>query len=802
MPLNLRPARTGLQAAQGTADALLDSRVTSMTRRHRPIRETFCSDTAGIWRARAVVAIAVGAVTIAAASVALAPSAINAQLATATAAPAVAPGVRPESGPLAVTRTAKETAHFKAFDAAVADVRATEVSAEDAAQLKLVAKSLAANDVSAATEARGRIGNAIAGKLADWMRLRSGYAQAAEYPPFLSQNPAWPDRATLQARFEEAVFAQGGSAATIKSLLATPRTGVGHAALASAELALGDQKAATARAARAWRDMVIPATFEVPFLERFGALLTPADHKWRLDRLMMDDIRWAPERAERSAVIRRQIDRLPEADRKRAIARLAVFEKRDGAKPLIVAALKDAPKDDWGFLYHRIQLLRRADKIDDAVKLMASAPIDPKVTPNLDDWWGERRGLAYAALNDGKPKVAYDLVKAAGPLTVNPAKEQAFMAGWLAMRFLNDYRAAKQHFLDAEKVADGPLSRAKAGYWLGRVAEAGGDVSTAAGHYRTAVKEVDTFYGQLAKLRLDPKDRQIEIKLPAAPTAEQVARFNGLDAVKAAVIARKAGLDIGLQRAFWNHLRTFLDTEAEGALANHLAVVLGDVQTAVRNAKSSVARGQNMLVYAYPLHTFPTFEPLGATTPELAMLLAIARQESEFNTETVSGAGAKGLLQVMTITAQHVCKDYKIKPCPVDKLLADPVTNARFAGAYVGDRMAEFRGSYVLALAGYNAGPGRARQWIREFGDPRDPKVDPLDWIERIPFQETREYVGKVLSNIQIYRARMGNEGRALQLDVDLNRGRGGALPVPGAGPAPAPGQAPAAVPRATSNTG
>ena len=153
------------------------------------------------------------------------------------------------------------------------------------------------------------------------------------------------------------------------------------------------------------------------------------------------------------------------------------------------------------------------------------------------------------------------------------------------------------------------------------------------------------------------------------------------------------------------------------------------------------------------------------------MLLGLARQETEFEPQTVSGAGAKGLLQVMTVTAQHVCHDYKIK-CQIPRLLSDTQYNVMIASAYIADRMDDFGGSYVLGLAGYNAGPGRARQWIRENGDPRDPKVDPIDWIERIPITETRDYVTKVLANIQMYRARLGNSANALRMQQDLVRAR------------------------------
>ncbi len=216
----------------------------------------------------------------------------------------------------------------------------------------------------------------------------------------------------------------------------------------------------------------------------------------------------------------------------------------------------------------------------------------------------------------------------------------------------------------------------------------------------------------------------------------------------------------------------------------HLAEMLGDTQSSVRIGKMAIARGLNLAIYSYPIAPFPAYTPL-RKPPEAAFMLGIARQETEFNTLIVSGAGAKGLLQVMTVTAKHVCQDYKIK-CEIGRLLTDPSYNASISSAYIADRMDEFGGSYVLTLAGYNAGPGRARQWIREFGDPRDPSVDVIDWIERIPIQETREYVAKVLANIQVYRARIGEEKTAVRIAEDLARARGTASRA--AGPSPSDG--------------
>ncbi len=665
----------------------------------------------------------------------------------------------------------EETAFVKLLDQAIAPIRNFVISTEDATRVRDAIAALGAANPAKAQDLRAAITDPVGAKLVDWYRLRVGYGEAAEYRAFLDKNPSWPDRHLLSQRLDEALFTQGGSAASIKSHFtgAPPKTGVGMAALASAYLAEGNTAEAKALAAKAWRELPIPATLETGFLERFGALLTESDHKRRLDRLLIDDLRWSADRSERAAFIRRLIPRLSPAEQKKAEARLAVFIRHKSAASMMNALPAEATTD-WGLVFQRIQLLRRANRDDEAAKLLLSAPTDPEKIVSPDDWWEERRLNAYEALDAGKPKLAYDFVHDAGPLTVNPLKEQTFLAGWLALRFLKDAKAAHTHFSAMQKAADGPLSRAKAAYWLGRTAEARKDTDQATAHYRTAAKESDTFHGQLARQKLEPGRRPIAAGPPQAPSAAEIDAFTSSDAVKAVVVARKSGLNASITRAFLTHLRSVFETESGTAMVAHLAEAVGDTQTALRIGKLAVARGQNLLTYAYPVHPFPSYTPL-RTPPETAFLLGIARQESEFNVATVSGAGARGLLQVMPVTAAHICRDYKFK-CDIPRLLSDHSYNAMIASAYIGDRMAEFQGSYVLTLAGYNAGPGRARQWIAKFGDPRDPKVDVVDWIERIPFQETREYVAKVLSNIQIYRARLGEAGNALRLDEDLTRAR------------------------------
>jgi soluble lytic murein transglycosylase len=664
-----------------------------------------------------------------------------------------------------------ERAYTATLDKAIAPLTSYSLSAGDGQRLREAFKSLGSGDVDAAGAAAAQIADPVARKLVDWYRLRRGYGTAAEYAAFLDANPAWADRTTLTQKLDEALFTQGGASGEIKAHFAKrePSSGVGLAALASAHLAEGNTDEARRLAAKAWREKMLPANLEAGFLTRFGSLLTAADHKWRLDRLLIDDIRWDGEKTQRAAIVRRVIPLLPAGEQKKANARLGVFLGNKSARKDI-EALPAEGVPDWGLTFHRIQALRRAGKTDEAAKMLLGAPTEEALVVAPDEWWIERRANAYEALEDGNPKLAYALVREAGPLSANPLKDQSFMAGWLALRYLKDPKSAEKHFHVMNKAADGPLSRAKARYWLGRTAEALGDKAQADEYYRQALADPDTFHALLARQKLEPGRLAITTSAPAEPTGDQVKRFIDLDAAKAVIIAKRAALDASIMRAFIVQMRQALPSEAEAAMVAHLSEAIGDTQSAVRTAKTAIARGQNLFYYAYPVHPFPAYKPL-RKPPETAFLLGLARQETEFNTLIVSGAGAKGLLQVMTVTAKHVCRDYKIK-CDINRLLSDPSYNTMLASAYVGDRMEDFSGSYILTLAGYNAGPGRTRQWIRQFGDPRNPKVDPIDWIERIPIQETREYVAKVLANIQIYRARLGEEQAALRLEEDLNRAR------------------------------
>jgi peptidoglycan lytic transglycosylase len=675
----------------------------------------------------------------------------------------------------AASPRAREKVHLARLDTAVAPLLSYDISKADSAKIVDAIKAFAANKVDSGMKAMAGVSDPLGRKLVNWYRLRRGHGTAAEYADFLAKNPGWPSESILREGMEEAIFAEGGDSDVIAGYFngAEPESAAGIAVLASVHLAHGETDKATALASKVWREYDLSPELERGFLARFGSLLTPQDHKWRFDRLLVDDVRYKAGRRHQARLAKRVIPLLPKAQQRRARARLAVFMREHVDKSRLKAA-PDAKSRDWGLVFHRIQQLRRKNKLDDAAKLMLEAPTDPKVVVNLDDWWSERQKLAYDALKADKPKLAYKLVQDAGPLSVNPLNEQAFMAGWLALRYLKDVDAAVRHFASFTKTADGPLGRAKAYYWLGRALEEKGDQQKAKEAYAAAARESDTFHGLLAMQKLEPGRTRIDIEPPELPSPAEIAELNGMGAAKAMALAQAAGLSRAVTRIFIRHLATLKDTEGWAALVSHLSQKMGDTQSAVRIGKAAIANGHNLIYYAYPVHALPDYKPL-RPPPESAVLLGLARQETEFNTDIISGAGARGILQVMKGTASHVCRIYKIK-CNHKRLASDASYNTMIASAYVADRLAEFSGSYVLGLSSYNAGPGRTRQWIREFGDPRNAGVDPIDWIERIPIEETRRYVGKVLSNIQIYRARLGEEGNALRLEQDLSRAREAAL--------------------------
>jgi len=397
---------------------------------------------------------------------------------------------------------------------------------------------------------------------------------------------------------------------------------------------------------------------------------------------------------------------------------------------------------------------------------MLQAPREPSKLVDPDAWWIERRVLSRELLDLGDPRTAYKLVAEHAAESSSNQADAEFHAGWYALRFLNDPATARRHFAAIQAVSTMPLSQSRAEYWLGRSAEAMGDKAEAVAQYRLAAAYPTTFYGQLAAAKLGMK--QLALSKPPEADGATKKRFASREMVQAIQRFSAAGYDDRAQ-AFYMQLAETLTNPSEIALLAQMAEKSGKHQIALQIGKKAYVRGLPVETLAFPIAAIP--RSVKTTSIEKSIVYAIARQESAFNPAAVSRAGALGLLQLMPATAKMVAKSTGV-PFNAKRLTSDPGYNATLGAAHLADLVGDFNGSYIMSFAAYNAGKSRVMQWVAQYGDPRDPNVDAIDWIERIPFTETRNYVQRCTENLQVYRARLGEP--ALVINQDLHRGRPG----------------------------
>jgi soluble lytic murein transglycosylase len=613
-------------------------------------------------------------------------------------------------------------------------------------------------------------GDPVAKDFALWYKYRNSPAtgDATAIEAFRLAHPDWPGQDELREKAETALFLTDADPDQVKAFFGAsePQTGAGKAALASVHKKEGDEAKARELVISAWRDHALNAAVEKKILDRYGSWLTVEHHRARIDRLLYPDEKGATEAALR-------VSKLLSADeQKKVAARIAVIKRGGNAGKLFDALPKSAVEADVGLRFNRIQWLRRTkdkDRREQAWNLLLDAPSEPNVLLDLNNWWTERRINCRGALNDGNPKVAYEIAAKHGLVSGDGFIEAEFLAGWIALRFLNDPHAALRHFVALRGAATSSKSIALGEYWLGRTALALGDSAVAKRHFHAAAKYPQYFYGQLGRQTLDVRPAHLEITSTPLPKQADIQTFLSRDAVRAIGIARASGYEGALPQ-FYLALSRKLTNPAEMVLLIELAKLTGDPQIALRAAKIAFNRDLPVGDYALPVGGIPTFKSLLSDRVDLALVHALSRQESEFNAAAKSPVGASGLMQLMPATARMVAKQYKVK------YSADQLTNAAYntqlGEAFLRGVIDDYGGSYFMALAAYNAGGGRVAEWVKQFGDPRDPSVDPIDWIERIPFTETRQYVIKIMESLQLYRSRLAGPKQALQLVQDLNRGR------------------------------
>jgi soluble lytic murein transglycosylase len=654
--------------------------------------------------------------------------------------------------PAARQRPANLPPRKPAVPAAVAATSSTSKADLDA--LENVIELIRKHNPSDATQAEAQITDPVARKLAEWIILRSddNGATVERYRAFLAGNPSWPSQNFFRRRLEAALWDDHREDQAVWSWFETesPLTAKGRFSLARVMLARGDRANAERLVREAWQNDPMSEETENNALDQFGALLTPGDHKARMDTLLYGSEHAAASRAAK---------RLGSGYVALAKARIAAYEKAPNLRPLLELVPPELHGDP-GYMFAKIQLLRREEKFVEAAQLMLAAPKDPGRLKNLDEWWIERRLLARKMIDVGEHRNAYLIARDAALPTRDIYKtEQEFTAGWIALRFLGDPATAAQHFARIGVGSANPTTLARAGYWQGRAAEAAGRSQDARAAYTAASEQSTSYYGQLARAKLGLP--QIELSEP--PRSRGAER---LEIVRAAQLLYD--LDEGeIAIPIFADMGDNGDPDALVGLAE-VAARHDDARAMLLVGKAALNRGLPFDFYAYPVNGIPSFKSIGPDV-EKSVIYAIARQESSFNPAVVSPAQAYGLMQVTPEAGRYVSKRAGVS-FDLARMKTDPVYNASLGAGELGGLIEDFRGSYIMTFAAYNAGRGSLKKWIDRYGDPRDPKVDAVDWVELIPFSETRNYVQRVMENLQVYRARFSG-GRGLQIDADLRRG-------------------------------
>jgi soluble lytic murein transglycosylase len=600
------------------------------------------------------------------------------------------------------------------------------------------------NYVDAYAAARG-LANDVERRTIQWAAIYYGGGAIAPdtVKAFEDDAPGFISPGVFKTRLEQALIkSQADSADIIKYLGgAMPNTIDAQIKLAAAYVADGQTKRGTGIARQIWVEQFLDKATEDRMLKNFGSLFTADDHWARAMHLMMHDRATATERLYKF---------MTPAQKSLAVARNAVSRNAKNAKALL-DAVDASMKTNPIYNFSRAQRARQFELWDDAIAYLNKGKAGD---PDSAEWWYERQTLTRQLLSLGDPKRAY---QAAAGYTDGPegrVVEARFHSGWIALSFLDDAATAATHFAKMTEFATLPDSVTQANYWLGRALSKAGKADAAKAAFEVAAGYPTVYYGLLARQELGLKPVELRT-MPQWQDSE--AAFNDNELVKAINLLVANG-ENDKAGTLLRTLADQLETGGELVLAARLAQTIDAHHLAIAIADIADKKGMPLDLFSFPKDGIPATK---VAAVDAAAIYAVARQESRFQVNAISSAGARGLMQLMPGTAKETAGKLGLS-YSASKLTSDPLYNTKLGAFYLDKQLETYDGSLLLAAAAYNAGPGNANKWIKAFGDPRSSKVDPVVWVELIPFQETRTYVKRVFGNYMVYRARLGHE------DLDL----------------------------------
>ncbi len=614
------------------------------------------------------------------------------------------------------------------------------------------------------SQAINQINDPTAKDILRWTRAANDRNAPIEVLTYVHQNLGdWPRMTTVRAEAERRMFDEAWPSTRVFQWFtgqSEPVSGEGRAALARAYYAKGDDVNGDRYLKLAWRESRLTRDRQRKIFGLYRDRLTKEDHAARADHLV-----WSGSRHFEKA--RALLSHMNRKDRALIDARMKLSRNSSGLNAA-VNAIPDDYLTDPGFVYERARWRRKKKSKSYALPVYLSARTEPASEPGKKAMWREKKIMTYWAISENDLKEAYQLTLHHGFTRGTEFAEAEFLGGWLALTGMNEPDRAIRHFTRLRDGVGSPISLARANYWLGRASEAQGNGQHVQ-HYSQAAQYPNTYYGMLAGLEVEGPSHNINLP-PEYISEQDKASFASDNRIHALRLLGEAG-----EERFYSQISYHMDDEVESlsklSLLSALAKDYGFMRPSLRAAKQA-GRFQTMLTESgYPL--VGAIDGLSKQKFEEAFVYAIARQESEFAPNAVSSAKAFGLMQMINSTAKATARKHRI-PYDVNKLASDGDYAAKMGALHLNDLLKQWDGSYILAAVSYNAGPHRAKQWIKKYGDPRDGNVDAIDWVEKIPFSETRNYVMRVMENMQVYRARLNNNYAPNRLERDLRLGQQG----------------------------
>lgn len=632
---------------------------------------------------------------------------------------------------------------------------AAQHPAQHPAQGALPSRALDAAAVGAWEDANARAAAAdaaVADDIVLWTRLRDGAGTWEEYGDFLARHPDWPGLAALRRAGERQMPADEPPETVLAFFEGRlPETGTGSLRLAAALRATGRGSEAETEIVRAWTTFSMTAAERKAMIGGWKATLA-GHHEARLDMLL-----WRGLTSEAEAM-----KGLVSPDwQKLAEARILTRRDAEGLQ-YAISQVPPSLRDDPGLAYERYLYRVKKGRWQDAEDYLLASSQSAAALGRPEMWMERRANLARQALEDGQVADAYALAARSFGTEGADYADAEWVAGFIALTRLDDPETAVEHFRRFRALVASPISVGRAGYWLGRACEAAGDAACAEAAWAEGARYQTSFYGQLAAERAGiPADPALAGS-SALPDWRAEPRIQS-SLVEAAYFFHAAGDDVRAGQ-FFRQAAAGQPPTVRAAIAQ-MAIDLGRPEIGIRIGKDAASEGIVIADQYYPLH--PVAKRDWRVPTEYAM--AIARQESELDARAASSVGARGLMQLMPATARGMADAVGIE-YHADRL-TEPLYNARLGTEYLARMLDRYDGSYVLATAAYNAGPGRVDKWLATLGDPRGGAVDPVIWIESIPYTETRNYVMRVLESLHVYRARLLGRPEALRLVADIGAG-------------------------------